>query len=124
MMKEHDSIEALAEYVVYLEKPEKVEMSRLRPEINAALRRMDDLDDNTKLMVLVALQYETEFRETSGLSGHHIVWLDFLDNDVRKSLGLLFSWANQWAREHGGGNLQQLSVNSLNSWKSNLRKNC
>jgi hypothetical protein len=86
LMKEAESVTALAEYTVYRMWPDKAVMSRVRPQLNGVLRNVESFEDTSKAFVTAALMLSAAYIHSHGKSGHPISWFNMLDEEVRERI--------------------------------------
>ncbi len=91
LMRQSDSVEALAEYAVYKQWPSDAVMSRVRPQLNGVLRNMSAFDQDRKATLMLAVMLARKYIDSDGRSGHPITWFAMLDEDVRKQVDVLSS---------------------------------
>ena len=88
-MGEEESLTALIEYTVFRMWPNDAVLSRVKPQLNAVLRRMDNFDEEQKAMLMMACMLAKSYIDSEGRAGHPISWLALLDEDVRAKIGAL-----------------------------------
>ncbi|MCP4394120.1 MAG: hypothetical protein GY804_07670 [Alphaproteobacteria bacterium] len=74
-MSQEDAKEALGEYMVYLEMPEKCKLDWLKPQINDALRETCQTEDIASALTFLQANL-FQYKEK-------IPWVDLLDEDVK-----------------------------------------
>lgn len=86
LMRESDSVTALAEYAVYKQWPTKAVMSRVRPQLNAVMRNVSGFDEDRKAMIAFALGLAKQYMDSDGQLGLPVTWFAMLDEDVREQV--------------------------------------